>query len=86
MVFWLCLSHDDPDGEAYHPRGDAVFPALDVGTSMFLRLLPAAPGGEALDLCGGCCIGALHLSRTVKRAVTADITDRSAYFADFNWR
>ena len=63
---------------------DFVFPAYDAGTLQMLRLLPAAEGGEALDLCGGSGIGALHLARKGMRAATADITDRSAYFAEFN--
>jgi SAM-dependent methyltransferase len=78
--------HDDADGGTYRPPGDAVFPALDAGTLKLLRLLPAARGADTLDLCGGCGIGALHFSRTARRAVTADITARSAYFAEFNGR
>jgi methyltransferase family protein len=74
---------DEADGGIHHPRGDAVFPGLDTGTLRLLRLLPEV-GGDALDLCGGCGIGALHLSRTAQRAVSADIAQRSAYFAKFN--
>ena len=63
---------------------DLVFPAYDSGTLQLLRLLPAAEGGEALDLCSGSGIGALHLARKGVRAATADITERSAYFTAFN--
>jgi hypothetical protein len=41
---------------------------------------------DALDLCGGCGIGALRLSRTARCAVSADVTQRSAFFTDFNGR
>jgi SAM-dependent methyltransferase len=75
---------DDPDGEPYTAPEDVVFPAIYAGTLRFLRLLPQAPGGEALDLCGGSGIGALHLSRGVRTAATADLTERSALFAEFN--
>jgi len=74
---------DDPDGEAYRPPIDAVFPALDAGTLKLLRLLPATLG-DGLDLCGGCGVGALHLSRIGQRAVSADITGRASFFAAFN--
>jgi methylase of polypeptide subunit release factors len=63
---------------------DIVFPAYDSGTLQLLRLLPAAEGGEALDLCSGSGIGALHLARKGVRATTVDITERSAYFTAFN--
>lgn len=74
---------DSADGEIHFPPADSVFPALDTGTLKLLRLLPAVDG-DALDLCGGCGIGALHLSRTARTAISADITQRSAYFAKFN--
>src|SRR5215470_13690202 len=75
---------DDPDGEEYRPPADVVFPGLDSGTLRLLRLLPKERGDDGLDLCGGCGIGALHLSRTVERAVSTDITRRSSFFATFN--
>jgi SAM-dependent methyltransferase len=77
---------DDPEGGSLTPTADVVFPAIYAGTLRFLRLLPLLSGGEALDLCGGSGIGALHLSRTARAAVTADITERSALFAEFNAR
>jgi len=78
--------HDDPEGETFVPPEDIVFPALHAGTLSFLRLLPATRGGEALDLCGGAGIGALHLARSARLAVTADVTERAAFFAAFNGR
>jgi hypothetical protein len=74
---------DDADGGIHCPPADCVFPALDKGTLKLLRLLPSF-GGDALDLCGGCGIGALHLSRTARSAVSTDIAERSAHFAKFN--
>lgn len=76
----------DPDGEAFQPGEDVVFPAIYPGTIRFLKLLPDARNGEVLDLCGGSGIGALRLSRTARTAFTADVAERSAMFADFNGR
>lgn len=77
---------DDPDGENFQPATDVVFPAIYGGTLRFLQLLPDARAGEALDLCGGSGIGALHFSRSARAAATADVTERSAFFAEFNGR
>ncbi len=77
---------DDPGGHAGGPAPDVVFPAIYGGTLRFLRLLPPAQGGDALDLCGGTGIGALHFSRSARSVVTADITSRAAFFAEFNAR
>jgi SAM-dependent methyltransferase len=73
-----------PQGDPVPPAGEAVFPAHDAATLQLLRLLPRSSLGEALDLCGGSGIGALHLARAGSRAVTADITARAAHFAAFN--
>lgn len=75
---------DDPEGDEFTPPEDVVFPAIYAGTLRFLRLLPESPGGEALDLCGGSGIGALRMARTARVSVTADLTERSAFFAEFN--
>jgi SAM-dependent methyltransferase len=77
---------EDPEGAPFNPAADVVFPAIYPGTLRFLRLLPEVRGGDALDLCGGTGIGALRLSRTARVAVTADLTERSAFFAEFNSR
>jgi len=77
---------DDPEGGPFSAAQDVVFPAIYGGTLRFLALLPPAEGGDALDLCGGTGIGALHFSRRARSAVTADITPRAAFFAEFNAR
>ena len=74
---------DDPDGDVFQPGEDVVFPAIYPGTLRFLELLPDAQKGEALDLCGGSGIGALHLSRNAQSATTTDLAERSAVFANF---
>jgi methylase of polypeptide subunit release factors len=76
------IASDRHDLGAAAPE-DIVFPAVDAGTLRFLALLPAA-SGDALDLCGGCGIGALVLARHARAAATADVTERSALFAAFN--
>lgn len=77
---------DDPDGNPFTPLPDVVFPAIYGGTLRFLRLLPETGGDEALDLCGGSGIGALHLAKQGGAAVTADVAERSTLFAEFNRR
>jgi hypothetical protein len=74
----------DPEGDPYHPNKDVVFPAMYRGTVRFLSLLPEAKNLETLDLCGGSGIGALHHSREARTAVTVDVAERSAIFAEFN--
>jgi SAM-dependent methyltransferase len=51
---------------------------------LFVEVLPPLEAEDALDLCAGTGIGALILSRTNKRAVSADITLRAEQFARFN--
>ncbi len=63
---------------------ELVFPAHDSGTLNLLKLLPEARAGDALDLCAGTGIGALHLARAGTNATSLDITARAAHFADFN--
>lgn len=77
---------EHPEGDPYNPPEDVVFPAIYGGTLRFLRLLPEVHNGEALDHCGGSGIGALRLARTASMAATADLTERSAFFAEFNGR
>jgi SAM-dependent methyltransferase len=73
-----------PKGSVDLPSNEAVFPAHDSGTLRLLRLLPASHSGDALDLCSGSGVVALHLARNGMCAVAADITSRSAHFAAFN--
>ncbi len=77
---------EDPEGGPFNPPADVVFPAIYPGTLRFLELLPEAKGGAALDHCGGSGIGAMQLARTARSATTADLTERSAFFAEFNRR
>lgn len=78
--------HRDADGYRIPAAPDAVFAACFEGTLHFLRLLPDARGRDALDLCGGTGIGALHLARSAATAATGDVTARAAHFAAFNAR
>lgn len=78
--------YEDPDGNPFVAPADVIYPGLNPHTARFLQFLPDARGGDALDLCGGCGIGALRLSRTARCAVSADVTQRSAFFTDFNGR
>lgn len=77
---------DDPEGGVYETAEDVVFPGIYGGTLRFLKLLPTANHGEALDLCGGSGIGAFRLARTARCAATSDLTPRAAQFAEFNAR
>lgn len=70
-----------PDADS---SDELVFPAHDSGTLNLLKLLPKAHAGDALDLCAGTGIGALHLARAGANATSLDITARAAHFADFN--
>ena len=74
----------NPDGSDFQPPDDTVFPAIYEGTLRFLQLLPVSPAAEALDLCAGSGVGALVLSRTCDKAVSADLTERASQFARFN--
>lgn len=74
------------DENTSRDKSEVVFPAHNSGALQMLRLLPAISEGDGLDLCGGSGVGALHLARGGLRAVTADVTRRSTYFAEFNAR
>ena len=76
--------YENPDGSPFVPPPDVVFPAIFRGTLRFLRVISKSPADEALDLCCGTGIGALVLSRHVRRAVASDITGRATQFARFN--
>ena len=78
--------HRDKDGSPATPGSDAVFPAIFPGSMLFLRLLPRGAYEDALDLGAGTGIGALELSRRVRRAVATDLTERATHFARFNQR
>ena len=78
--------HTSPDGSAFEPPADIVFPAIFVGTLRFLRVIPQSPAAEGLDLCSGSGVGALVLSKQVGHVIASDITTRAAHFARFNSR
>ncbi|HXD33132.1 MAG TPA: methyltransferase [Pyrinomonadaceae bacterium] len=78
--------HSNPDGSAFNPPPDIVFPAIYGGTLRFLNLVPRRPFEAALDVCAGSGIGAFVLSRHSKHAVCTDITERATSFALFNLR
>jgi methylase of polypeptide subunit release factors len=73
-----------PAGADLPIAADPVFPAHDAATLLFLRLLPQQGIDDALDLCGGSGVVALHLGRAGGRAATADIAARAGHFAAFN--
>ena len=75
---------DNAAGATAIAGDDVIFPGIDAGTVRFLHFMPDAGGGEALDLCGGCGVGALHAARTARYAATVDVTARSTAFAEFN--
>ena len=76
--------HKNPDGAPFMAPPDVVFPAIFAGTLRFLRVLPRSAAEDVLDLCSGTGIGALVLSRHVRRVVASDLTARATHFARFN--
>jgi SAM-dependent methyltransferase len=82
--FLVASDRRDNDTLGFVSLSDLVFPAIFSGTLRFLRLIPKSPAGDALDLGAGTGIGALMLSRHVRRAVASDITARATHFARFN--
>lgn len=83
--FWIASDRfTNPDGSRFVPDSDTVFPAIYEGTLQFLKLLPVSPSEEALDLCAGSGVAAFVLSRSNKRSVSLDITERATHFGVFN--
>ncbi|MGH9900934.1 MAG: methyltransferase, partial [Pyrinomonadaceae bacterium] len=74
----------NPDGSPFTEPPDIVFPAINVGTLLFLSVISKSPARDALDLGSGSGVAAIRLSRHVGRAVAADITPRASHFARFN--
>ena len=77
---------EDPEGAGLAVPDDVTFCALNSLTLQFLLILPDARGGDAINLCGGCGVGALRLARTARTSASADLTERAAFYADFNAR
>lgn len=76
--------HSNPDGSEFVPPPDIVFPAINGGTLLFLKVISKSPANNILDLCSGTGVAALLLGKHVQRALTSDITDRATHFANFN--
>jgi SAM-dependent methyltransferase len=74
-----------PDGAPFTPPPDVVYPVSDQ-TLRFLETLPPLPCTRLLDLGTGTGAAALHAAGYAGQAVAADITARSAAFAEFNRR
>jgi SAM-dependent methyltransferase len=76
--------HNNPDGSEFLPPPDIVFPAINGGTLLFLKIISKSPAENILDLCSGTGVAALLLSQHVQQASTSDITARATHFAKFN--
>jgi hypothetical protein len=73
--------------EGLPPLGnDVVYAAVTNNTKTFLEFLPRTPCDRFLEVCGGTGIAALAATGFAKAVATADITERSAVYADFNGR
>ncbi|HEY0077389.1 MAG TPA: methyltransferase [Pyrinomonadaceae bacterium] len=77
---------NNPDGSPFQESADIVFPAINVGTLLFLRVMSKSPARDALDIGAGSGVAALVLSRNAARVVATDITPRATHFAEFNRR
>lgn len=65
---------------------DVVYPAVTLNTGVFLSFLPGTRCQNFLEVCGGTGIAALLAARVAERAWAADISPRSAHYAEFNIR
>jgi SAM-dependent methyltransferase len=78
--------HNNPDGSPFTPPIDIVFPAINVGTLLFLRTISKSFAMDLLDLGTGSGVAALMLNKHAKHVVASDITGRSVHFTEFNRR
>lgn len=76
--------HNNPDGSPFTQPPDIVFPAINGGTLLFLKVISKSPARNVLDLCSGTGVAALMLSNHVERVLTSDLTARATHFARFN--
>lgn len=76
--------HANPDGSDFMPMPDIVFPGIYEGTLHFVNAVSKRSAENALELCTGCGIGALVLSRAATSVVACDITGRACHFTKFN--
>jgi methylase of polypeptide subunit release factors len=76
-----------PDGGAFQPDADVVYPAIVSNAQQFLRRVPQTPCSRFLDLCSGTAVAALQAARRFAGQVWAfDIAERSTHFGEFNRR
>src|ERR1700754_2597471 len=78
--------HNSPDGSLFVAPPDIVFPAINGGTLLFLKLLPESRVEQILDIGSGTGVAALRLNDSAPRVIAADITARASHFAEFNRR
>ncbi|HVG20391.1 MAG TPA: methyltransferase [Blastocatellia bacterium] len=76
--------NNNPDGSHFAPPPDIVFPAINGGTLLFLKLIPKSPARSILDIGSGSGVAALMLSACAQHVVASDVTSRAAHFASFN--
>jgi hypothetical protein len=82
---WLVGDRGDrPDGSAFAPFADIVFPGQNPLTRHFLKLLPRSPCRTALDLCAGTAVAGLAMAGVAEHCAAGDIAERSVHFARFN--
>ena len=75
-----------PDLSAVESPADAVYPVTS-NTVRFLETLPGMPCDRFLEACGGTGVAALLAAKHyAKESCTADITERSALYAEFGRR
>jgi SAM-dependent methyltransferase len=76
-----------PDGSKFEIADDAVYPAITPNTLKFLDTVPLQRCEALLDVGAGTGVGALlGAAHYAAQAWAADITERSAKFAEFNRR
>ncbi|HEY9228548.1 MAG TPA: class I SAM-dependent methyltransferase [Gemmatimonadaceae bacterium] len=64
---------------------DLVYSTVTAETRQFVALMPRIPCESYLEMCAGTGIAALHAAKGfAKQAYSADITERSTRFAQFN--
>lgn len=64
---------------------DLVYSPLTMETFRFIKLMPRTPCDDYLEMCAGTGVAALHAAKGFARyAYSADITERSTRFAQFN--
>jgi methylase of polypeptide subunit release factors len=76
--------NNTPDGSPFQAAPDIVFPAINAGTLLFLKLISTSPARAVLDIGSGSGVAALMLAKSAVRVVATDITARATHFANFN--